>query len=114
MKEKLSKNVFEKLVDSIENHRQLDQSIAADVAHAMKEWAIVSNLAVGQPRYPSLPGRWLCVPLFREVCLFRDILALFSSANSTEIFNYFSRKAEFLNDGTHARHCLPHHTYVAG
>jgi hypothetical protein len=29
---------------------------------------------VGQPRYPSLPGRKLCVPLFREVCLFHNYI----------------------------------------
>jgi glutamine synthetase len=40
MKEKLSKEVNAKLLATIENGEPLDESIAADVAHAMKEWAI--------------------------------------------------------------------------
>lgn len=40
MKEKLSKDVYEKLISTIENGEALDDSIAADVAHAMKEWAM--------------------------------------------------------------------------
>ena len=40
MKEKLSKDVYEKLLSAIEASGPLDESIAADVAHAMKEWAI--------------------------------------------------------------------------
>ena len=43
MKEKLSKTVYEKLLASIESDKPLDQTIAADVAHAMKEWAIANN-----------------------------------------------------------------------
>jgi hypothetical protein len=38
-----------------------------------KEWVSVPDCGpVGQPRYPSLPGRRLCVPLFQEVCLFHN------------------------------------------
>ena len=40
MREKLSKKVYEKLIASIEHEEPLDHSIAEDVAHAMKEWAI--------------------------------------------------------------------------
>ena len=40
MKEKLSKDVYQKLLATVENGEPLDQTIAADVAHAMKEWAI--------------------------------------------------------------------------
>lgn len=40
MKEKLSKDVYNKLLATIETGAPLDQSIAGDVAHAMKEWAI--------------------------------------------------------------------------
>ncbi len=40
MKEKLSKDVYEKLMDVIESGASLDRDIAADVAHAMKEWAM--------------------------------------------------------------------------
>jgi glutamine synthetase len=40
MKEKLSKESFEKLQESLHGGKPLDESIAADVAHAMKEWAI--------------------------------------------------------------------------
>jgi len=40
MKAKLNKSSFEKLLASIENGDQLDEAIAADVAHAMKEWAM--------------------------------------------------------------------------
>ncbi|MFH1723666.1 MAG: glutamine synthetase III [Elusimicrobiota bacterium] len=36
----LSKSVYEKLIDTIENNEQLDLEIADEVAHAMKEWAI--------------------------------------------------------------------------
>lgn len=40
MKEKLSKEVYLKLLATLENGEPLDDSIASDVAHAMKEWAI--------------------------------------------------------------------------
>ena len=40
MREKLSKEVYEKMRDTIQKRKALDQSIAVDVAHAMKEWAI--------------------------------------------------------------------------
>ncbi|OGF49654.1 MAG: hypothetical protein A2231_00130 [Candidatus Firestonebacteria bacterium RIFOXYA2_FULL_40_8] len=40
MKAKLSKEVFNKLMETIEEGKSLDQDIAGDVAHAMKEWAI--------------------------------------------------------------------------
>ena len=40
MKEKLSKAVYEKLSASLDGGEPLDQSVAGDVAHAMKEWAI--------------------------------------------------------------------------
>ncbi|MFH1093596.1 MAG: glutamine synthetase III, partial [Candidatus Omnitrophota bacterium] len=40
MNEKLSKGVYNKLLATIESGEPLDQTIAGDVAHAMKEWAI--------------------------------------------------------------------------
>ncbi len=40
MVEKLNKDTYEKLIDSIENGASLEKEIAADVAHAMKEWAL--------------------------------------------------------------------------
>jgi len=40
MKEKLSKEVYAKLIETIDEGTPLDSEIAADVAHAMKEWAI--------------------------------------------------------------------------
>jgi glutamine synthetase len=40
MEQKLSKNVYKKLAAAVDNLEPLDQSIAAEVAHAMKEWAI--------------------------------------------------------------------------
>ncbi|HNX76144.1 MAG TPA: glutamine synthetase III [Candidatus Rifleibacterium sp.] len=40
MREKLSNNSFEKLIATVQSGSPLDQSIAEDVAHAMKEWAI--------------------------------------------------------------------------
>ncbi|MBU1045335.1 MAG: glutamine synthetase III [Candidatus Omnitrophica bacterium] len=40
MAEKLSKDVYSKLLATIEGGQALDESIAGDVAHAMKEWAI--------------------------------------------------------------------------
>lgn len=40
MKERLNNEVYQKLMDTIDAGEQLDDSIAADVAHAMKEWAI--------------------------------------------------------------------------
>ena len=33
-------DVYEKLTDVIDNGAQLDRSIADDVAHAMKQWAM--------------------------------------------------------------------------
>jgi len=40
MKQKLSKDTYQKLMDTTEEGKPLDQEIAADIAHAMKEWAI--------------------------------------------------------------------------
>ncbi|MDR0617364.1 MAG: glutamine synthetase III [Endomicrobium sp.] len=40
MEQKLSKNIYKKLVAVIDNVEPLDQSIAGEVAHAMKEWAL--------------------------------------------------------------------------
>jgi glutamine synthetase len=40
MSQKLSKEVYAKLISTIESGEPLDQSIAGDVARAMKEWAI--------------------------------------------------------------------------
>ncbi len=40
MREKLNKETYRKLLATIESGQPLDQSIAGDVAHAMKEWAI--------------------------------------------------------------------------
>ena len=40
MRERLPKNVFKKLKQTIENGKELDPSIADVVAHAMKDWAI--------------------------------------------------------------------------
>jgi glutamine synthetase len=40
MEQKLSKSVYKKLVAAVDNLEPLDQSIAGEVAHAMKEWAI--------------------------------------------------------------------------
>ncbi|MBN3040944.1 MAG: glutamine synthetase III [Candidatus Omnitrophica bacterium] len=40
MRQKLSKEVYKQLIATIESGEPLVQSIAADVAHAMKEWAI--------------------------------------------------------------------------
>ncbi len=43
MKRKLSKATFEKLIATMESGEALDQRIASDVAHAMKEWALESG-----------------------------------------------------------------------
>jgi glutamine synthetase len=40
MEQKLSKNIFKKLTAAIDSLEPLDQSIAGEVAHAMKEWAL--------------------------------------------------------------------------
>ncbi|MDR1721394.1 MAG: glutamine synthetase III [Endomicrobium sp.] len=40
MEQKLSKNIYKKLIATIDNLEPLDQSIAGEVAHAMKEWAL--------------------------------------------------------------------------
>ncbi|MCK5393926.1 MAG: glutamine synthetase III, partial [Candidatus Omnitrophica bacterium] len=40
MQQKLNKDVYLKLLATIDGGESLDQSIAGDVAHAMKEWAI--------------------------------------------------------------------------
>ncbi|MDR0398390.1 MAG: glutamine synthetase III [Endomicrobium sp.] len=40
MEQKLSKNILKKLTAAIDNLEPLDQSIAGEVAHAMKEWAL--------------------------------------------------------------------------
>ena len=39
MREKLSRDVYRKLLSTIESGETLDHSIASDVAHAMREWA---------------------------------------------------------------------------
>jgi glutamine synthetase len=43
MEQKLSKNIFKKLTAVIDNVEPLDQSIAGEVAHAMKEWALEND-----------------------------------------------------------------------
>src|SRR3989339_2273749 len=40
MKDRLSKEVFAKLLATVEREESLDETIASDVAHAMKEWAM--------------------------------------------------------------------------
>ncbi|MDR1260062.1 MAG: glutamine synthetase III [Endomicrobium sp.] len=40
MEQKLSEGIYRKLVATIDNLESLDQSIAGEVAHAMKEWAL--------------------------------------------------------------------------
>jgi len=40
MEQKLSKNIYKKLMATVDNLEPLDQSIAGEVAHAMKEWAL--------------------------------------------------------------------------
>ena len=40
MEQKLSKNIYKKLIATIDNSEHLDQSIVGEVAHAMKEWAL--------------------------------------------------------------------------
>ncbi|AKL98080.1 glutamine synthetase III [Endomicrobium proavitum] len=40
MEQKLSKNVYKKLAAAVDNLEPLDQTIAGEVAHAMKEWAL--------------------------------------------------------------------------
>jgi glutamine synthetase len=40
MEQKLSKNIYKKLVATVDNLEPLDQTIASEVAHAMKEWAL--------------------------------------------------------------------------
>ncbi len=40
MREKLSSDTYEKLMSTIQNGSPLDDSIAENIAHAMKEWAI--------------------------------------------------------------------------
>jgi glutamine synthetase len=40
MREKLNKNAYEKMIATVESGAALDQKIAADVAHAMKEWSL--------------------------------------------------------------------------
>lgn len=40
MEQHLSKSIYKKLVATIDNLEPLDQSIASEVAHAMKEWAL--------------------------------------------------------------------------
>ncbi|MDR2645424.1 MAG: glutamine synthetase III [Endomicrobium sp.] len=40
MEQKLSKSIFKKLTAAIDNLEPLDQSIAGEIAHAMKEWAL--------------------------------------------------------------------------
>ncbi|HMB01034.1 MAG TPA: glutamine synthetase III [Spirochaetota bacterium] len=43
MKKKLNKETYQKLLPAIEGYAALDESIAADVAHAMKEWAVTNG-----------------------------------------------------------------------
>ncbi|MCF7859727.1 MAG: glutamine synthetase III [Candidatus Cloacimonetes bacterium] len=43
MREKLSQSVYDKMIATIEHGEPLDQSIASEVAHAMKEWAMQSG-----------------------------------------------------------------------
>jgi glutamine synthetase len=45
MREKLPKDVYDKLRDTIRKGTRLDQSIANTVAHAMKEWAISKGVS---------------------------------------------------------------------
>jgi glutamine synthetase len=40
MKEKLSKDVYAKMMATMESGAPLDETIASDIAHAMKEWAM--------------------------------------------------------------------------
>ncbi|MBT5988282.1 glutamine synthetase type III, partial [bacterium] len=40
MKEKLSQSTYEKLMNTIQNNDPLDESIAEDIARAMKDWAL--------------------------------------------------------------------------
>lgn len=40
MKKRLSKEIYESLYNTIEQHKELDIKIANEVAAAMKEWAI--------------------------------------------------------------------------
>jgi glutamine synthetase len=43
MREKLSRDVYERLIETIQSGSPLDEVIAAEVAHAMKEWALSMN-----------------------------------------------------------------------
>ncbi|MBF0409069.1 MAG: glutamine synthetase III [Candidatus Riflebacteria bacterium] len=43
MREKLNSEVYEKLISTIQIGKSLDETIAAEVAHAMKEWAILNG-----------------------------------------------------------------------
>ncbi len=45
MREKLPKDTYKKLCDTIKKGKKLDMSIANTVAHAMKEWAIGKNVS---------------------------------------------------------------------
>ncbi|MDP8218562.1 MAG: glutamine synthetase III, partial [Candidatus Theseobacter exili] len=40
MRRKLNKDVYKKLLATIDAGEALDETIAADVAHSMKEWAL--------------------------------------------------------------------------
>ena len=40
MKSKLSRNVYRRFIDCVENGNEFDSELADDVAHAMKEWAL--------------------------------------------------------------------------
>lgn len=40
MREKLSRDVYEHLIETIQSGQPLDETMAAEVAHAMKEWAL--------------------------------------------------------------------------
>lgn len=44
MKEKLPKDIFNKLISTIETGKKLDKDVANTVAHAMKEWAMARGV----------------------------------------------------------------------
>ena len=46
-KSKLSKTIYSKLIDTIQYGQPLDEAIAPDVAHAMKEWALEKGACAG-------------------------------------------------------------------
>ena len=44
MRERLPKGTFKALMETIDNGAELDGSVAAVVAHAMKDWAIEKEI----------------------------------------------------------------------